>query len=49
MFTVLYEGNIVLFDTIEEAQEYVKNLVVAWTIMDPDNKIVFDWMDRVGP
>lgn len=49
MYTLLYEGNIELFNTLEEAQEAAKHLVVAWTIMDPENKPVWDYMDRIGP
>lgn len=49
MYTLLYEGNVMLFDTLDDALVFSKDLVVAWTIMDPENKVVFDWMDRVGP
>lgn len=49
MYTLLYEGNVELHETLDKALESTKHLAVAWTIMDPDNKIVFDWMDKVGP
>lgn len=49
MYTLLYEGNVKLFDTLDDALTFAKDLAVAWSILDPDNRQVFDWMDRVGP
>jgi len=49
MYTLLYEGHIKLFDTLDDALTFAKNLSVGYTILDPDNKKVWDSMDRVGP
>jgi len=49
MYKVLFEGQSQLFETLEDAQEFVKLLGVAWTIQDKDGNNIFDWMDRVGP
>lgn len=49
MYTLLYEGKTKLFDTLDKALTYTKHLAVDWTILDPDDKQVFDWTDRVGP
>jgi len=49
MYTLLYEGKKIKFETLDNALEYTRDLAVAWTIYDPDGNVAFDWMDRVGP
>lgn len=49
MFTLLYESDVKIFETLDDALEYAKDLAVAYTILDSDNKVVWDYMDRIGP
>jgi hypothetical protein len=49
MYRLLCNGNELEFKTLDEALNYSKHLVVEWTILDPNGKVEFDWMDRVGP
>jgi hypothetical protein len=49
MYKVLYNGEEVEFEQYEDAQNFVKNLGVEWTILNPDGSVAFDWMDKVGP
>jgi len=49
MYKVLHNGKEVLFDTLGSAQEYVKQLVGEWSIIDEFGERVWDWTDRVGP
>jgi len=49
MYRLLYNGNEVEFNTLDEALDYSKLLRTEWTILDPDGNPTFDWMDRIGP
>ena len=49
MYRLLYNGNEVEFETLDEALNYSKLLRTEWTILDPLGEVAFDWMDRVGP
>lgn len=49
MYRLLYNGDVYKYATLEEALNASKNLSVEWTILDPNDDVVFDWMDRVGP
>ena len=49
MYKLLFDGIVFPFTTLDEALNASKNLVVEWTILDPQGEVAFDWMDRVGP
>ena len=49
MYRLLYNGLVDRFNTLNDALEASRNLVVEWTILDPNSEVAFDWIDRVGP
>ena len=49
MYKLLFDGMVFPFNTLDEALLASKNLVVEWTILDPQGEVAFDWVDRVGP
>jgi hypothetical protein len=49
MYKLLFDGMVFPFKTLDEALLASKNLVVEWTILDPQGEVAFDWVDRVGP
>ena len=49
MYKLLFDGMVFPFATLAEALLASKNLVVEWTILDPQGEVAFDWIDRVGP
>jgi phosphatidylserine/phosphatidylglycerophosphate/cardiolipin synthase-like enzyme len=49
MYRLLYDGEEYLYNTLDDALNASKNIGVEWTILDPDGRVEFDWMDRVGP
>jgi len=48
-YKVLHGGEEIHFVDLDSAQEYVKQLVGEWSIVDVSGKTVWDWTDRVGP
>lgn len=48
-YYVLHADEKIKFDSLESAQNYTRFLTFEWAIIDKEGKIVFDWIDRIGP
>jgi len=49
MYSLHYGNQSYEFVLLDDALEAAKTLVVEWIIFDSQGKIVFDYIDRVGP
>lgn len=49
MYKLLVNGEVFPFETLDNALNASKMLVVEWSIQDSTGDVVFDWTDRVGP
>lgn len=49
MFKLLHDGVTEEFPTLDDALTASRLLDTEWTILGPDGRIEFDWVDRVGP
>jgi len=48
-YYVLHANEKIEFNSLESAQNYTRFLTFEWAIIDEEGKIVFDWVDRIGP
>ena len=49
MFQLLHDGVVEEFLTLDDALTASRLLDTEWSIVGPDGRIEFDWIDRVGP
>ena len=49
MYRLLFDGMVYPFETLDDALNASKMLIVEWSIQDSNGDVVFDWTDRVGP
>ena len=49
MFQLLHDGIVEEFATLDDALTASRLLDTEWSIIGPDGRVEFDWVDRVGP